>query len=225
MSRLIHGSIGATMHKSHACRWMLGAFLPSLLLAAGALAALGTDAPGTILGLKLTARWAYAFFWPAYAGGALRLVLGPRLQPVARRGRELGFAFAAAMLPHIALVVWIFHISPTPPMSRAKEAYFIVALVFTYLLALLSIRRFSVKWAAAANRVIRIVGVEYIALAFLRDFLAVPPHSTLLQWFAYLPFIALAVAAGLLRLRQWSIRIQARWHANHDNTAPRTANR
>jgi hypothetical protein len=194
------------MHKSRACWWILGAFLPSLLLAVGALASLGTNAGGTVLGLKLTARWAYAFFWPAYAGGALATVLGPRLEPVAQRGRELGLAFAAAMLPHTALVIWIFHISSTPPMSRAKAAYFIVALVFAYLLALLSIRRLGVKLTPTVGRTIRFLGVEYIALAFLRDFLAVPPHATLLQWFAYLPFIALAVAAGLLRLRQWSIR-------------------
>jgi hypothetical protein len=199
-----------TMHKSRASWWMLGAFLLSLLLAVGALAAFGADEPGTVLGLKLTARWAYLLFWPAYAGGALVVVLGPRLQPVAQRARELGLAFAAAMLPHTALVVWIFHISSTPPMSSAKAAYFMVALALAYLLALLSVRRVAVKLPAPAVRTIRLLGVEYIALAFLRDFLAVPPHATRLQRLAYLPFVALAVAAGLLRLRQWSIRISPR---------------
>jgi hypothetical protein len=204
---------------------MLGAFVPSLMLAVGALAALGTAEPGTVLGLKLTARWAYAFFWLAYAGGALATALGPRLVPLAQRGRELGLAFAAAMLPHTALVVWIFHISPTPPMSRAKAVYFIVALVLAYLLALLSIRRLGAKLTPAVGRTIRLLGVEYIALAFLRDFLAVPPHATFLQWLAYLPFIALAVAGGLLRLWQWSIRTRVRRRTDDDNTSPQTADR
>jgi hypothetical protein len=186
--------------RSQARWWMLGAFVPALLIAWLTLKLAGTAAPGTLLALKITARWAYLFFWPAYAGSALAAMCGPRFAWLARRGRELGLAFAAAMLPHLALVIWIFYESPTPPMSRAKAAYFIVAIAFAYLLALLSIQRLGSKLTPRINRMIRLFGMEYIALAFLRDFLGVPRHATVMQWLAYLPFIALALAAGSLRL-------------------------
>ena len=188
------------MGKSQVGWWMLGAFLPSLLLAWCMLAILGTAAPGTVFALQVTARWAYIFFWLAYTGSALATVCGPRLAPLARRRRELGLAFAAAMVPHAALVAWLFYILPTPPMSRARIVYFGVALVLTYLLALLSIRCVSAKLTPALSRRIRFLGVEYIALAFLRDFLRLPLHSSLPERLSYVPFIALAVVATLLRL-------------------------
>jgi len=188
---------------------MLGAFLPSFFLALGTLTILGAAVPGTILALRLTARWAYIFFWLAYAGGALATLFGARLVPLARRGRELGLAFAAAMLPHAALVAWIYHISQKPPASRATLVYFGIGLVFVFLLALLSVRRVGARLPPAFSRGLRLVGTEYIALAFLRDFLHVPAHAGPLQWLAYLPFIALAGAAALLRLGQWSVRTRA----------------
>jgi hypothetical protein len=187
-------------HRSQAGWWMLCAFVPALLISCVTLMLAGIAAPGTSVALKITARWAYIFFWPAYAGGALSTIFGPRFSALARRGRELGLAFAAAMLPHAALVGWIFYESPTPPMSLAKAVFFLVALAFALALALLSIGRLAAKLAPAALRGVRLVGMEYIALAFLRDFLAVPPHPTELERLAYLPFVALAVAAGLLRL-------------------------
>jgi hypothetical protein len=189
--------------------WMLGAFVPSLLLALGTLIILGAAAPGTIFALRLTARWAYLFFWLAYAGGALATLFGPRLVPLARRGRALGLAFAAAMLPHAALVAWIYYISQKPPASRATLVYFGIGLVIVYLLALLSVRSVAARLPPTLSRGIRLVGAEYIALAFLRDFLHVPAHAGALQWLAYLPFIALAAAAALLRLGQWWVRARA----------------
>jgi hypothetical protein len=186
--------------------WMLGAFVPSLLLALGALAILGAAAPGTVFALRLTARWAYLFFWLAYAGGALATLFGARLVPLARRGRELGLAFAAAMLPHAALVAWMYHISQRPPASRATLLYFGIALVFAYVLALLSLKPVGERLPPALRRGLRLVGTEYIALAFLRDFLHVPSHPSLPQSLAYLPFIALATGAAVLRLGQWWVR-------------------
>ncbi len=138
--------------------WMLGAFLPSLSVAWLILAILGTAAPGAIFALQVTARWSYIFFWLAYVGGALAVVLGPRLRPLARRGRELGLAFAAAMVPHTMLVAWLFYISPTPPMSRSKLVYFSIALVLTYLLALLSIRPIGAKLTSVWSRRVRLLG-------------------------------------------------------------------
>jgi len=189
--------------------WMLGAFVCSLLLALGTLAILGAAATGTIFALRLTARWAYIFFWLAYAGGALATLFGARLLPLARRGRALGLAFAAAMVPHAALVAWIYYISLKPPASRATLVYFGIGLVFVFLLALLSVGRIAARLPPALSRGLRWVGTEYIALAFLRDFLHVPAHAGALQWLAYLPFIALAAAAAVLRLWRWLVRARA----------------
>jgi len=182
---------------------MIGAFVPALFLAWRALAVFGTAAPGTVFALQVTARWAYAFFWLAYAGSSLPGFFGPRLVPVARRGRELGLAFSAALVPHAALVAWLFYISPTPPMSIPKVVFFCVALVLTYVLALLSIPLINLRISPALSRGIRLLSVEYIALAFLRDFLRLPMHGSWLERLSYLPFIALAVVAALLRLARW----------------------
>ena len=42
------------------------------------------------------------------------LSVGPRFESLARRGRDFGLAFAAALSVHLGLVVWFCHIS-TPP--------------------------------------------------------------------------------------------------------------
>lgn len=195
MSRVQHSH-----PRSRAGVWVLWSFVVSLAMALIALYFKGTAAPGTLLGLKLTARWAYAFFWPCYVGSSLTALFGPRFEPMARRGRELGLAFVAAMVPHSALVAWLFYISPTAPMTLAKAVFFLIALAFAYSLALLSFRSVSAKLTPATNRRLRLVGIEYIALAFLRDFLAIPAHADAPQRLAYLPFIALALVAGGLRL-------------------------
>ena len=49
-------------------------------------------------------------------------------------------------------------------------------------------------------RILRTVGVEYISLAFLSDFLINPFHNGIQNLLAYLPFQALAIAGPLLRL-------------------------
>jgi hypothetical protein len=194
------------MRKPRVGWWMLAALLPSMILALGTLAVLGAAAPGTTIALQLTARWAYIFFWPAYAGSALATMFGSRLAPLARSTRELGLAFAAAMIPHASLVAWLFYISSTPPVSVNTIVYFGIALTFTYVLAVMSFERVGAKLSPVLSRRVRLLGVEYIALAFLRDFLRVPLHGGLLEWLAYLPFITLAVAATLLRLGLWSMR-------------------
>lgn len=199
--------------KFRAGLWVLGAFVASLLLAVIPLQVDGTAAPGTLLGLKLTARWAYVFFWLAYVGGPMAALFGSRFEPLARRARELGLAFVAAMVPHTALVAWIFYISPTPPMTRAKAVFFLIALAFAYALALLSFRQVSARLAPSTARRLRVVGVEYIALAFLRDFIGVPAHPDWLQRLAYVPFIGLAIAAALLRLTRLAVGARQRTHA------------
>lgn len=179
---------------------MGGAFVVSLALAAAMLAVRGIGGDGTHTALRLTARWAYCLFWPAYVGGALAALFGPMFQPLARRGRELGLGFAAAMLPHAALVVWLYYISPRPPLPLHSAVYFGIGLFFVYLLALFSIPRLFAALPRPAWVALRTIGMEYIALAFLRDFLTDPFDHGLVKLLSYLPFIALAGLGYLLRI-------------------------
>jgi hypothetical protein len=95
--------------------WMGSAFCAALGLAALALAALGSGVPGTIVALKVTARFSFLLFWVAYAAGAMTTLFGPAFEPLKRRGREFGLAFASAHLVHLGLVAWITYIGAAPP--------------------------------------------------------------------------------------------------------------
>lgn len=186
---------------------MAGAFVASLAITSATLATLGTTVGATDIALQLTARWSYCFFLPAYAGGALAAVFGPAFQPLARRGRDLGLAFASAHLCHVALVAWLYYISPSPPVSTRSALYFGVAVVLTYVLALFSIPTLVAKLPPRAWWALRTFGMEYIALAFLRDFLENPFRGNFLHVAAYLPFIALAFAAALVRIAGYAKRL------------------
>jgi hypothetical protein len=180
-------------------RWMLMAFAVALVIAGASLALRGPGAEGTVLGLRLTARWSYLWFWGAYTAAAWATVLGPRLRPVAMHARDFGLAFAAAHLVHVGLVAWLYRIAEHPP-GRGSLEFFGVAVLFTYLLALLSFRRFAGWLTPRAVSVIRTVGVEYIALAFLRDFIAPPFQLTLGYAVSYGLFLALILFGYLVRL-------------------------
>lgn len=179
--------------------WMLTAFAVALVIAVGSLTLRGYGEEGTVLGLKLTARWSYLWFWGAYTAAAWATVLGPRLRPVAMHARDFGLAFAAAHLVHVGLVVWLYRIAEHPP-GRGSLLFFGIAVFFTYLLALLSFRSFAGRLPPRAVFVIRTVGVEYIALAFLRDFIAPPFTATLTYAVAYGLFLALIALGYALRI-------------------------
>lgn len=178
---------------------MLTAFAVALVIAAAALALRGDGEVGTVLGLRLTARWSYLWFWPAYTAGAWATLLGPRFRAVAARARELGLAYAAAHLVHLALVVWLYRIAEHPPGAGTLE-FFGVAVFFTYLLAVLSFRRPAAWLPPRALTVIRTMGVEYIALAFFVDFARDPLRLTLDHALGYGVFLALGVLGYGLRL-------------------------
>jgi len=195
--------------KSHTGIWMASAFAVALAAAVAMLEFRGAGHEGTVLALRLTARWSYCLFLPAYLGGALTTLFGPVFKPLARRGRDLGLAFAAAHLVHFGLVVWLYHISARPPVGTSSAIYFGIALLFTYLIALFSIPSLFAKLPPRIWRLLVTVGMEYIALAFLRDFLQNPFHHGLVNLLAYLPFIALAFTALALRLCAYAKRYVA----------------
>ena len=188
--------------------WMGGALLAALLIAVGTLLHFGIGEKGTYTAIRLTARWSYGFFLLAYTGGPLAVVFGPRFQPLARRGRELGLAFAAAHLVHMGLVAWLYHIASTPPIPTSAAIFFGVALGFTYLIALLSIPRLASALPRWLWRAIVIVGMEFIALAFLRDFLRDPFGHGIARILFMLPFTVLAIAAALLRITSYGLKLR-----------------
>ena len=180
--------------------WMASAFCAALGLAALVLAALGPGEHGTAVALRVTARFSFLLFWLAYAGGAMTVLFGPAFEPLKRRGRELGLAFASAHLVHLGLVAWLTYIGAAP--SRGTFVFFGIAALWIYLLALFSIPRLHKALGSKAWWSLRVVGLNYIAYAFATGFFGIHPQFGSLQVpdCRYLPFAVLSVAGPALCL-------------------------
>lgn len=178
------------------------AFAAALIAAAGVLARSGADKAGVEAALRLTARLGFAFFWPAYVGGALATLFGAAFEPIRRRGRVLGLAFAAVLSVHLALVAWLCGIGAAPP--PRIFVIFGVGVVWTGLLALFSIKRLSRLPGARGWWVLRTVGMTCVLGDFAFDFLRRNDgKQTLAHLLAYAPFAALVVLAPVLRISAW----------------------
>jgi hypothetical protein len=182
--------------------WMIGAFGGALALAVAVLAVYGTGPDGLRLGVRITARWSFLFFWLSYAGGAMAILFGPAFAELARQARALGLSFAAALAVHIGLVVWLGVVIGQIPLRGALLWFFLVALFFTGLLALMSfgigIRRLGPLW-----RPLLLLATTYILIAFGRDFVLGALDQKAQQWLyavEYLPFALLSLIAIPLRL-------------------------
>jgi len=154
-----------------------------------------TTVPGVDLGA--TARWSFVLFWLGTTGGAMARLFGPTFDDLARRGRDLSLAYAAAQLVHLAIVVRVLYKTPRP---ASELLFFGTAVFWTYLLAGLSVKKLSNRLNPTVWRILRTVGVEYIALAFLFDFGRKPLDDGFFKALYYVPFLTLAIAAPLLRL-------------------------
>jgi hypothetical protein len=185
---------------------MSAAFLVALALAVIILAIFGAGERGTAIALRATARWSFVLFWAAYAGGAIAY-LWPRLDGLARHGRELGLAYASAQLVHVGLVVWIIHVATDP---SGAMVFFWIGIFCTYLLALFSLPRLRSALDPHLWRIIRVIALEYIAIVFTADFISLHAHA--LGTLSYLPFALVLVAGAGLRLaafcdrRLWPLR-------------------
>jgi hypothetical protein len=181
--------------------WMAMAFCASLGLPIGVLAFFGNEQRGVNVALQATARLAFLFFWPAYVGGALIFLFGDLFLPIRRHVRELGLAFAAALLVHLGLVVRLCAIGSPP--SPKTFGIFGLAAGFVYLLAVLSVDRLRQALPSESWQILRTVAMTYIAFAFVLDFKRIPlgdlSHSV-----AYVPFAALSIVVPLLRLAVWA---------------------
>jgi len=181
--------------------WMSAAFGIAMAIAALVLVLQGADNKGTRLALELTARWSFLLFWLAYAGNATAQLFGVR--SLAGHGREFGLAFAAAHLVHIGLIVWLGIILGRVPLSGGLLLFFLIALFATYLLAVLSFG--GAKALGPAWAPLRFVAMNYILIAFGRDFLLPvlypkPSQINAGHYLFYAPFLVLSLAAPLLTL-------------------------
>jgi hypothetical protein len=186
------------MNRRTTKEWMAASFLVGLGIV---LAVRAGAEPGerVVIALRATARWSFLLFWLASAGGALNTLFGSRFQALPHRARDFGLAFASAHLVHLGVVAWVYYASPDPP-RRSTLIFFGIAAIWTYVLAILSIKRLTARLNPRVWRTVRTLGVEYIALAFLTDFAKNPFQGGVLHVANYLPFLALAIAGPLLRL-------------------------
>ena len=177
--------------------WMALAFLIAAVTATIVLAIFGSGERGTAIALRITARWSFILFWFAYAGGAMSKLFGPRLAPMAWRGRDFGLAYASAQVVHVGLVLWLFYLAPG---SNGGMVFFWVGIACTLLLALFSLPLVHEALGPRLWRTLRAVTMEYIALAFAVDFILPPVQSNGKQLLTYLPFALLLVGGAVMRL-------------------------
>jgi hypothetical protein len=191
-----------THRRDPAWVWMIGAFGGALALAVAVLVGFGSGPDGLRLAVRITARWSFLFFWLSYTGGAMAILFGPAFTGLARQARGLGLAFATALQVHIGLVVWLGVVIGQIPLQGGTLWFFLAALLFTYLLALLSfgiaVRNLGRLW-----RPLLFLGTTYILIAFGSDFVPGALDQKTQQWIyavEYVPFALLSLIAIPLRL-------------------------
>lgn len=171
----------------------------SVSLAMVAVIGLGTRSGDKVgMALRATARWSFFWFWLASTGGALCVLFGSRFQVLAQRARDFGLAFASAHLVHIGLAGFLL-IALAAPFPRSKLIFFSMGAFWIYLLAFLSVKRVAAQVELRTLRIVRTIGVEYIALVFIVDFYP-RTGGGISNLVIYLPLLAMAIAGPFLRL-------------------------
>jgi hypothetical protein len=197
-----------SMRGNSTVTWIGLAFCAALGLAVAILAVRGVGAHGTNTALAATGRLSFLLFWPAYAGGAMAALFGAAFQPLRQHGREFGLAFASAHIVHLGLVGWLCYIGATPVVG--VFVVFGIAAGWTYLLALFSFRSMHRMLDARTWWVLRTIGMNYILYAFATDFLRNPLSGGVRHMVEYVPFATLVVAAPLLRLAAFAMKLGQR---------------
>jgi hypothetical protein len=195
------------MRSRPAKSWIGSAVAANLFLAAIILMARGADVRGTDTALSVTGRVTFLWFWAAYAGGPLTTLFGEAFLPLKQRGRELGLAFAAALLVHLALVGWRCWIGEVPPVDTFIR--FGMAVAFTMLLVLFSLGDVRALLGPNGWRWLRTIGMNYILYVFLYDFTHNQLHGGILHLVSYLPFAIMVAAAILLQLAAWGVQLHS----------------
>ena len=193
----------------NAALWMSSALCAALGLAACLLIVLGAGERGIHAALAAVARLAFLLFWLAYSASALASLFGPRFEPLKRRAREFGLAFASALLVHLALVAWLCLIGSAPGVGTF--IFFGIAALWVYLLALFSIGRLQNLMGPHSWWILRNVGMNYVAYAFAIDFLKSPLDGGVRHVIEYLPFAVLAIAGPSLRFAALAQFVGRKW--------------
>jgi hypothetical protein len=180
------------------------AFCAALVLAVGVLAVRGVDESGVRAALATTARLVFLLFWPAYSGSALAALFGSPFQQLKRHAREFGLAFVSALSVHLGLVGLLCLIGAAP--SRETFIFFGGAAACAYLLALFSIPKLHEALGAKYWRVLNVVGMNYLAYAFIVDFVKLPLGGSVAHVAEYLPFAVLSLGGPSLRLAAFAKR-------------------
>ena len=190
------------------------AFLVALVLTVIVFVIFGVQHQGTVLALKVTGRWSFFLFWPAYAGSAMARLWGPRFRAFGNHGRKFGLAFASAHLVHVGIVLWLFHIADKPPLQGGTLVFFSVGLLCTYMLVLFSLP--SVREIIGANlwRILSAFALEYIALVFAADFLFLPlQEEGFRNYFLSYKYLLLYVPFAILLVVGLGLRTATHCHA------------
>ncbi len=191
--------------------WMAAAFGAAVIVAGGVLVWKGPGPRGVGLALMMTARLGFAFFWPAYAGGALTSLFGPVFQPVRDQARLLGLMFASVLCVHLGLVAWLYWIG-SPPAVRTL-LIFGVGVGWTGLLVLASVEDLGRAVGPRGWWILRNIGLNYLAFLFILDFVRPQVARTAIHLAEYIPFATLAVFGPVLRLLAWLKRFAPRYRA------------
>jgi hypothetical protein len=193
---------------------MSAAFCSALALVVVVLAIMGTGEKGTGIALRLTGRFSFLLFWPAYAGAAMAALFGPRFGILARHRRNFGLAYASAHLVHVGLVAHLVSMSRRP-FVESMMPFFAVGVVWTYLLALSSWQQFSHLLSPNLWRVLRNSGLEYLAIVFFADLVLQPIRGHTNHPFEYLPFSIFIIVGSILRLASIISTWGRSFHRNH----------
>jgi hypothetical protein len=179
--------------------WLMASFVVSLTLAVTALGTFGDGETGTALALRVTARWCFLLFWFAYAGGALAKSCGPCFGVLGRHGREFGLAFAAALVVHVGLVLWLLDVAAD---QQTLMLFFWAGVACTALLTLFSLPRPRDWLGPRLLRILSEAAVQYIALVFAVDFIVDPLQASGVERYplSYLPFVIILIGGAALRL-------------------------
>jgi len=190
---------------------MVVAFCAALGLAIGVVVVFGVQSHGFRVALDATARLNLLIFWPAYAGGAFAALFGNAFAPLRDNARNFGLAFAAALTVHLGLVVCLCATGDVPDWKTF--VVFGPAAIFTYVLVLLSLPRVRQALPDRFWPPIRALAMNYIALAFLKDFArhGIGGFRDIVMYgtgdshdiIMYVPFAALAIVGPMLRFAAW----------------------
>ncbi len=179
--------------------WMSVAFAGGLAIVL-TIYAVGVPAHRLSTALRATARWSLLWFCLATYGGALTVLFGSRFQALARRGRDLGLAFTAAHSIHTALVIWLLYSSPYN-IPRLYWIVFSIGVFWVYVLATFSLSNTLSTWLGPGRwKIVRTIGVEYIAFAFIFEFANRILDGNRANALHYFPLFAAAAGGPLLRI-------------------------